>query len=287
MSVGTMSEVKGVAVIVGGAGTIGVACAERLTEHRLLLADTSEDRLAEAAQRLEGQGATVSTQVVDITDAGSVSRLAAIAGDLGPLRALVNSAGFSGAQADNPTILRVNLLGTLLVLDAFEPLVTEGAVGVMIASVGGHRSFARHYDPILSTAEAGDVMARLDAAGALGLHPRAAYAISKRGVILQVEVRSGAWGARGGRLVSVSPGLIGDSTMGALVGAAAAYADVSALGRAGYTREIGSAVAFMCSTEASYVSGVDLLVDGGTRAGTDWRLEDEGRVRWHGTPSFS
>jgi NAD(P)-dependent dehydrogenase (short-subunit alcohol dehydrogenase family) len=216
-----------------------------------------------------------------------VAGLAAAVDQLGTLRVLVNSAGLSGAQADGPTILRVNLLGTLLVLDAFEPLVTDGTVGVMIASVGGHRSFARHYDSILAGAGADDLMDRLDAAGALGLHPRAAYAISKRGVILQVEVRSGDWGASGGRLVSVSPGLLDDSTMGALVGAAAAYADISAMGRAGYNREIAAVVAFMCSSEAAYVTGVDLLVDGGTRAGTDWRIPAEARLRWHGPPSFA
>jgi NAD(P)-dependent dehydrogenase (short-subunit alcohol dehydrogenase family) len=282
-----MTDSKNVAVIIGGAGTIGLACAERLAEHQLLLADSSEERLAEAAARLRQEGAVVSTHTLDITDTDSVAGLAAAADELGTLRVLVNSAGLSGAQADGPTIVRVNLLGTLLVLDAFERLVTDGTVGVMIASVGGHRSFARHFDSILAGAGGDDVMDRLDAAGALGLHPRAAYAISKRGVILQVEVRSGDWGARGGRLISVSPGLIGDSTMGALVGAAAAYPDISAMGRAGYNREIAAVVAFMCSSEASYVTGVDLLVDGGTRAGTDWRIPTEARLRWHGPPSFA
>ena len=282
-----MSDRSTVAVVVGGAGTIGLACAERLVQHRLLLADSSPDRLRQAEQTLTDAGAEVSTHTIDITDPDSVAGLSAAADALGYLGVLVNAAGLSGAQADGPTILRVNLMGTLNVLDAFEPLVVDGSAGVMIASLGGHRSFARHYDPILAAAEAGSIMERLEGAGAVGLHPRAAYAISKRGVILAVEEHSGRWGKRGGRLVSVSPGLIGDSTMGALVGAAAAYADISAVGRAGVTREVAAAVAWLASPEASYVAGTDLLVDGGTRAGTDWRVDDEVRLRWHGPPSFA
>src|SRR5690348_3339686 len=99
----------GVAVIIGGAGAIGLACAERLGHHRLLIADTSEEQLAGAAAALQAGSAKVLTQVLDITDAGSVRRLAEAADAVGPVRALVNCAGLSSAQADGETILRVNL----------------------------------------------------------------------------------------------------------------------------------------------------------------------------------
>jgi NAD(P)-dependent dehydrogenase (short-subunit alcohol dehydrogenase family) len=275
----------GVAVVIGGGGAIGLACAERLRDHRVLLADSSAERLADAATHLQAGGAEVLTQILDIADPGSVRQLATAAADLGPLRVLINCAGLSSAQADGETILRVNLVGTLLVLDAFEPLVGEGTVGVMIASVGGHRGFARHYDPILATAQAATVMQRLQRAGALAL-ARGAYPISKRGVILAVEARAGRWGRRAGRLVSISPGPIGDSAMGAMAmaGTSAGYKGASALGRLGHAREIATAVAFMCSADASYISGVDLLIDGGARAGIDWGAPEEERLRWHGPP---
>jgi NAD(P)-dependent dehydrogenase (short-subunit alcohol dehydrogenase family) len=273
-----------VAVVFGGAGTIGLACARRLSQHQLLLVDLSAERLDEAAAEL-GDG--VLTHPCDITDSAAVRLVAEAAAHFGPLAAVVNSSGLSGAQADARTIMAVNLQGTLHVLDAFEAHVTAGTVGVMLASIGGHRGFARHYDPVIARAGAADVMDRMEAAGALALHPRAAYAISKRGVILAAELRAAAWGRRGGRLVSVSPGLIGDSAMGALVGESQAYASRSAVGRAGRNDEIAAAVAFLCSPDAGYISGTDLLVDGGTRASTDWSLGEEARVRWHGPPAVS
>jgi NAD(P)-dependent dehydrogenase (short-subunit alcohol dehydrogenase family) len=273
-----------VAVVTGGAGTIGAACAGHLAEHRLLLLDSSAERLEEVAGRLRGEGAEVTVQAGDIRDPATASAAATTAAELGPLAALVCTAGLSGAQADGRTIFEVNLVGTLAMLDAFEPLAVPGTVAVPIGSVGGHRSFARHYDPILAEVGPEDALARLEAAGALGLHARAAYAISKRGVILQTRIRAAAWGRRGGRIVSVSPGLIGGTTHGALVGESKAYARRGALGRTGTVDEIGATVAFLCSPQASYITGTDLLVDGGTRSGTDWHETVEAKLRWHGPP---
>jgi NAD(P)-dependent dehydrogenase (short-subunit alcohol dehydrogenase family) len=273
-----------VAVITGGAGTIGAACARHLAEHRLLLVDSSEEHLEEVAAQLRQDGAEVSFHAGDVRDPATADAVAATASELGPLAALVSTAGLSGAQADGRTILEVNLVGTLLMLDAFEPQANPGAVAVPIGSVSGHRRFARQFDPVLADAGADDVLARLEEAGALGLHARAAYAISKRGVILQTQIRAAAWGRRGGRIVSVSPGLIGGTTHGGLVGESKAYATRSALDRTGTVDEIGAAVAFLCSPQAAYITGTDLLVDGGTRAGTDWHETVEARLRWNGPP---
>ena len=280
------SDSRGVALITGGAGTIGIACARVLTENVILLADTSSERLASAAEQVGSGGADVRTAVCDVTDDSSVTALAKTLADIGPLRVLVHTAGLSGAMADSPRILDVNFAGTLRVLDATEPLVRPGTVGVAIASVSGHRGFARQYDAVLRVATAADALGLLTASGAAGLHPRAAYAVSKRGMILQVQRRAAAWGTRGGR--SLSPGLLADTTMGGLVqstgGESRAYAGRSAVGRAGTTADIAATVRFLASPGAGYLSGTDVLVDGGVLAATDHHLDAVARTRWHSAP---
>jgi NAD(P)-dependent dehydrogenase (short-subunit alcohol dehydrogenase family) len=112
----------------------------------------------------------------------------------------------------------------------------------------------------------------LDDLDALGLveHPGIAYAVSKRGVIRLVERRARVWGAAGARLVSVSPGVI-DTPMGRLEDAnepsMATVVAESALRREGRADEVAAVAAFLASDAASFVTGTDVLVDGGTVAG--------------------
>ena len=279
-----------IGVVTGGAGSLGGACARALAlaADHLLLTDLSEERLAAAAADMEAEDLSVSTAVCDVTDAKQVAALVEQAAALGRLGALVHTAGLSGAMGTATEVLTANLVGSLHVLDGFEPLVTEGSVGVMIASIGGHRSLARQYDGLLLGAHPDEIMSVLDAAGALQFNSRVAYAISKRGLILETQRRARAWGERGGRLVSVSPGLIADSNMGGLVestgGESRAYATRSAIGRPGSTRDIAGVVGFLCSPAAAYVTGTDVLVDGGVLAHHDHHLEPVPRTRWHVAP---
>jgi NAD(P)-dependent dehydrogenase (short-subunit alcohol dehydrogenase family) len=99
--------------------------------------------------------------------------------------------------------------------------------------------------------------------------PEMAYVLAKRGVIQLVRRRSKAWGERGARIVSVSPGVI-DTEMGrqeerGSVGVEDMITG-SALARKGRPEEIASVVAFLCSDAASFLTGTDILVDGGAVA---------------------
>jgi len=81
--------------------------------------------------------------------------------------------------------------------------------------------------------------------------------------------RAPAWGARDARLVSLSPGVIdtemGRSELAAQTAAMESIIAATPVGkRMGRAAEIASVVAFLCSDAASFVSGVDLLVDGGS-----------------------
>lgn len=260
-------------VITGGAGGMGIACARTLGRRgRLLLSDVAGDRLAEVAAGLSRQGMEVATQVADISDPAAVRALAEKAASLGPLAALIHTAGLSPTMADWKRIMRVDLMGTALLLDAFLPLARRGSVAVCISSIAGHLQPPPPPDlqSILDAPLEEGFLDRVGAVleGAQGAESLA-YGLAKMGVNRLCERQVSAWGRRGARLVSLSPGIIRtpmSETEFEVQPQMHAMVDLTPLGRIGEPAEIASAVAFLCSEEASFITGCDLRVDGGVTA---------------------
>jgi NAD(P)-dependent dehydrogenase (short-subunit alcohol dehydrogenase family) len=230
-----------VGVVTGAASGMGAACAERLRG--------TVDELIEVDLPF------------DITDADTVAELAARVRARGDFRFLVHCAGLSPTMADGRRIVEVNLLGTLHLLDAFEPLVVVGSVAVCFASTAGHYPIDGVGDP--SDADFFDANASMLA------DPGLAYAFSKRGVIKEVQRAAVRWGKHGGRVVSLSPGVI-DTPMGRREferqPIMRAMVDNAALGRMGTADEVAAVAAFLVSDDASFITGVDIRVDGGEAA---------------------
>jgi NAD(P)-dependent dehydrogenase (short-subunit alcohol dehydrogenase family) len=270
-------------VITGAGGGVGAACARRFApSHRLLLTDVDSGRVERVAATLRGDGHQVETMACDLADPESVRALANRAAELGSLRLLVNAAGLSPSMADAWRILEVNLLGTVAVVDALMPQVSPGTVGICIASISGWRRGIWRFDEILSDPLAADFRARLEAETEIDGYPGRGYALSKRGVILLVERRAHDWGARGGRLVSISPGLIEDTDMGKLEApkGGSGLVGLSALGRGGTAADIAGVCALLASQDAAYVTGVDLRVDGGSIPGYWHHSDPETAAAW-------
>jgi NAD(P)-dependent dehydrogenase (short-subunit alcohol dehydrogenase family) len=266
----------GLAVITGAGGGVGAACARRFAStHRLLLVDVDEERVERIAAVLRADGRIVETMACDLADGEAARALADRAGELGPFRVLVNAAGLSPSMADAWRILEVNLLGTVTVVDALLPHVSPGTVGICIASISGWRRGIWRFDDILRDPLAPSFRSRLEAETEIDGYPGRGYALSKRGVILLVERRAHDWGRQGGRLVSISPGLIEDTEMGKLEApkGGSGLIGLSALGRGGTSTDIAGVCAMLASPDAAYVTGVDLRVDGGSIPGY-WHHSD-------------
>ncbi|HEY1741233.1 MAG TPA: SDR family oxidoreductase [Acidimicrobiia bacterium] len=271
-----------VSVVTGAAGAMGAACARAIAPAAdvLLLTDVHEQRLATAAAALERETpTTVCTMTGDLADPDFAAACTVRTDELGSLGALVHTAGLSPSMAGWREILRVDLVATERLLDAFLPHAGPGSAAVCFASVSGHMgAFEAAMDAVLDDALADDFETRFAAAVGSDPDPGATYRLAKRGVIRLCERAAIAWGARGGRVVSLSPGLI-DTEMGRLelvhnpikewlaaitpVGGDRAGNETILPGR---TDDIARAVAFLCSGAAAFISGCDIRVDGGLAA---------------------
>lgn len=250
------------AVVTGAASGMGAACAEALSEagFTLLLCDLDDRRLEAVAERLRASQ-TVECLAGDIADSSYAGALtAALRGR--ELGAVVHCAGLSPTMADSERILQVNLAGTMRLLEAILPRMAEGAAAVLFASSAGHILGSALDEPIGRITSPEAVKSLLEHASV----PQVAYGVSKRGVMLLVRREAVAFGRRGARLVSLSPGIIDTPMSQAEMAATPVMQQMlagAALPRMGHAREVAAVVAFLCSSAASFITGTDILVDGG------------------------
>lgn len=259
--------------LVVGAGGLGVVVARRMAlSHRVLLADIDAARAEGEAERLRGEGCDTTGIACDVTSEASVAALVAAVAARGGFRAYAHVAGLSPAGGDFRAILTVNLHGAARVVAALRPIAAEGGAAVLISSMAAHLSpppsaelAAALADPLAEGFI--DRVATLLSADAIT--PETAYSLSKQGMNLLARREAAAWGARGARIVSLSPGMIA-TPMGALEfarndGKRRLY-EHTPLRRECTMLEIADIVEFLASPRAAFITGVDLLADGGLTA---------------------
>ncbi len=264
------SDLRKDVVVITGMGGMGIATARRLgKDYLLVLADCSQEALDTSSETLYEEGFDVHPIQLDISDLRSVNGLAATANSLGKFRGLVHTAGVSPTQASPERIIAVDVVGTAHVLDEFGKIAGLGSVAVCIASMAGHMT-----KPISAELEqALAITPTTDLVDLIELDPTqmgsgSAYGIAKRANHLRVEAASIEWRKKGGRVASISPGIILTpmakeelaSRHGILMRLMMAFSGAK---RGGEPEEIAAAVAFLLSERASFISGTDLLVDGG------------------------
>ncbi|WP_152348970.1 SDR family oxidoreductase [Brevibacterium sp. CFH 10365] len=260
----------GETAVIIGVGGMGEAIARRVGSGRdVLLADSNPAALDRIATALSDDGYSVTTQRVDVSDRDSVIELAGRAGSLGSVAHVAHTAGLSPEQADVAAVLDVDLISVANSLDEFGAVIAPGGSGVVISSMAGWLVAGR------MSAEEETALALTPTAELLSLpmlrglsDSGAAYGIAKRANQLRVSAASPIWGRRGGRINSISPGVIstpmGQQELSGESGEAMrAMIDGSGTGRIGTPSDIAAAAAFLLGPETSFITGADLLVDGG------------------------
>ncbi|WP_327261996.1 glucose 1-dehydrogenase [Streptomyces sp. NBC_01232] len=239
-------QLDGKVVVITGAGRGQGAAGARLCAAagaRVVVTDVREDEGRAVAAELGDQGLYVRHDVADPAGWATVVEQAVRA--FGTVSALVNNAALwrtahveEQRLEDFETLLRVNLLGPFLGIQAVAPVLRAGGGGSIVN--------------ISSTA------------GLVGIPGHAAYGSTKFG--LRGLTRSAALDLARDRIRvnSVHPGAI-DTPMVAEAVAGRDWSHVP-LGRMGRPEEVGELVLFLCSDASSYMTGTEFTVDGGMTA---------------------
>lgn len=244
-----------VVLITGASSGIGWATGEAFAARgaKVVLAARREKELAELAQRIQEQGGQASYVVTDVAKAEDVERAVAHTVEkFGGLDFAVNNAGYEGPvagiadflEAEWDQVLDINLKGPFLCMQHEARAMLAGGRGGAIVNVGSVNSF-------------------------LGVPGFSAYCASKHGLIGLTTSVSAELAPKGIRVNLVCPGLI-DTPMhrrGRALFGDEIYDGVVAnrihVRRAGRPEEIAKSIVFLCSDDASYITGTTLTPDGG------------------------
>lgn len=275
-----------VSVISGGAGGIGRATAIELGKQGIVvIGDLLQENIDYTDKILTSLNIVHYNMVMDVRDRKSCDEFAAFAAQFGPITNFINIAGVGPyttyTEAELSTsreTYHTNSIGALNTLEAFFPYMEEGSVMIQTASQASyHVTMNDNVWKVYKSCYEDGFLDRLCTLTEMYDEYEGngqAYCFSKRFVLEHCKANTWRFANKGARIVSVSPGmhwtchvwdLDEDSREGNL--------SITPLQGYGRTSDLGCVFAFLCGDTARYITGADVLVDGGGLATfSQWKI---------------
>lgn len=261
---------KKVCVITGGGSGMGLAAAKEIGKrYSIIIAGRTLSKLENAVTELKELGVEVEPCVCDVSDRASTNKLARFATVIGEVGVVINAAGLSPNMGDAITIMSVNAMGVINMHNSFIPHMKFKSCYIDISSMSAYLTPGfimpkKSYN----LAETDSDMFLKKMMRRVNLFPKklrssVAYGISKDFVIQHVKNDALRFGKNDSRILSVSPGNF-DTPMGDIEKEnALEYIKYCAIKRLGHVDEIAVLLSNLADEKIGYLTGVDILCDGG------------------------
>lgn len=263
-------KMKNICVITGGGSGMGLATAKMMgKEYSIIICGRTVSKLESAVNKLREEGIDIEAVACDVSKRESVRELAQYASKKGEVAAVIHAAGVSPNMGNAETIMKINALGTINVNNEFYKVMGEKSCIIDVSSMSAYLTPkmimpTRLYKYSVTDPEVfmKKVMKRIH------IFPKkvqagVAYGISKNFVIWFAKQDAARYGEKGARVISISPGNF-ETPMGELEREEGeAYIKYCAIKRFGYVEEIASLFAYCVSPSAGYLTGIDIICDGG------------------------
>ena len=256
-----------------GAGSMGTAIVRRIAAGRkILLGDISDENLEKVSHDFRYSGYDVETMIVNALEKDSIEAFANKAAELGSVMYFIDTAGASPHQTNPEHILNLDMVGTGYAVDAFGMVMAKGGAGLIISSQTGYMYPIPYENEMEIINTPTEKLMELKFIKEVAMQNSGlAYMIAKRINHLQAQrAAATTWKERRARINTISPGVIVTPlAYDEFAAAGEGYQqmiDASAAERTGTSDEIAEAAAFLLGEHAGFITGTDLLIDGGVIA---------------------